>query len=334
MACLYNGCMSAKTHAPTVHAPPTRTRRSAPAARPPREAARPPQVLKHLRIVSLALNLPGPAALMRLHAMGARCTKIEPPAGDPMARYSPQAYADLHEGVKVQTLDLKTEPGCTALDKLLATTDVLLTSFRPSALQRLGLDASALAQRLPALCSVRIVGDAGERAELPGHDLTYLAEQGLITGTDLPATLYADMAGSQQAVEAVLQCALHRAATPAQAPAHGLHLTVGLAQAAAYLALPRRWALTAPRAVIGGAHAGYQVYACRDGRVAIAALEPHFGACLCKAVGLPVEAGEITRALTQPAARQHIANFMAGLSRTEVEKLARLYDLPLHVLGD
>lgn len=325
--------MSAKTEHPTPHASASQTRRTA--ASRPLHGSRPPQVLKNLRIVSLALNLPGPAALMRLRAMGARCTKIEPPAGDPMARYSPQAYADLHKGIKVQMLDLKTEAGRAALDKKLAATDVLLTAFRPSALQRLGLDAVALAKRVPTLSTVRIVGDAGERAELPGHDLTYLAEQGLITGTDLPATLYADMAGSQQAVEAVLQCALHRASGLAtQERPHGLHLTVGLAQATAYLALPRHWALTAPRAVIGGAHAGYQVYACRDGRVAIAALEPHFGACLCKAVGLPVEAGEVTRALTQPTARQHIAHFMAGLSRAEVEKLARLYDLPLHVLGE
>jgi alpha-methylacyl-CoA racemase len=43
---------------------------------------------------------------------------------------------------------------------------------------------------------VAIVGAPGERAEEPGHDLTYVAESGLVTGTDLPPTLYADMGGA------------------------------------------------------------------------------------------------------------------------------------------
>ena len=41
--------------------------------------------LRGVRVVSLALNLPGPAALMRLAQMGASCTKVNPPQGDPMA---------------------------------------------------------------------------------------------------------------------------------------------------------------------------------------------------------------------------------------------------------
>jgi alpha-methylacyl-CoA racemase len=48
--------------------------------------------LRGVRIVSLALNLPGPAALMRLAKMGASCTKVNPPQGDPMAEYTPEGY--------------------------------------------------------------------------------------------------------------------------------------------------------------------------------------------------------------------------------------------------
>src|SRR5690606_23044041 len=97
-----------------------------------------------VRVLSLALNLPGPAALLRLRAMGANCTKLEPPArggasGDPMGQYNPSAYAQMHEGVKRLAADLKTEAGQAALHKLLSRTDVLLTSFRPSALSKLGL---------------------------------------------------------------------------------------------------------------------------------------------------------------------------------------------------
>ena len=72
---------------------------------------RPDQPLKNVRILSLALNLPGPAALMRCHRMGAACTKLEPPSGDPMGHYSAAAYAELHEGVKVVSADLKSEVG-------------------------------------------------------------------------------------------------------------------------------------------------------------------------------------------------------------------------------
>ena len=67
--------------------------------------------LAGLRVLSLALNLPGPAALMRARAMGARCLKLEPPSGDPMSHYSTQAYADLHAGIEVERVDLKAEAG-------------------------------------------------------------------------------------------------------------------------------------------------------------------------------------------------------------------------------
>ncbi|MGH8847754.1 MAG: CoA transferase, partial [Polaromonas sp.] len=53
--------------------------------------------LRGIRVLSLALNLPGPAALMRCRQMGASCVKIEPPSGDPMGHYNKPAYAQLHE---------------------------------------------------------------------------------------------------------------------------------------------------------------------------------------------------------------------------------------------
>ncbi|MEY4125457.1 MAG: E-cinnamoyl-CoA:R-phenyllactate CoA transferase, partial [Pseudomonadota bacterium] len=62
--------------------------------------------LKGVRIVSLALNLPGPAALMRLVQMGATCIKVNPPQGDPMAHYTPSFYEVLHKGMKQIQCDL------------------------------------------------------------------------------------------------------------------------------------------------------------------------------------------------------------------------------------
>lgn len=294
------------------------------------QASRPVRPLRGVRVLSLSLNLPGPAALMRCLAMGARCVKLEPPHGDPMQHYQAQAYQTLSQGVEVKTADLKTAAGHKSLARLLARADVLLTSFRPSALAKLGLDWRTLHRQYPALCLVRIVGAPGPQAELPGHDLTYQAEHDLVTGLNLPASLMADMAGALMASEAVLQAVLLRAQNLHQGKAaSGVLCEVALSEAARWLALPRSWGLTTPDGAVGGAHAGYQVYACRDGRVAVAALEPHFAQRLCQAAGLPQS--ELHHMLA-PTTRAHVAQWMAQRSRSELEQLASALDIPLMTL--
>lgn len=286
------------------------------------------QPLQGVRILSLALNLPGPAALMRLRQMGASCLKLEPPAGDPMHHYSPVAYAQLHEGIEVVAADLKAPAGQETLHRALAEADVLLTSFRPSAFAKLGIAWDSLHRLYPALSQVAIVGSPGARADEPGHDLTYLADSGLVPGMELPATLYADMGGSLAASEAVLQAVLRQRG--ADARPEGIFIEVALSDAAAYLALPRQWGLTRPDGWVGGAHAGYQVYECKDGRVAVAALEPHFAAALCAAAG--VAACDVA-SLLAPATRQQIAGFLRTQTRQELERLSREMDIPLHTLA-
>lgn len=288
--------------------------------------------LSGIRVLSLALNLPGPAALMRCRQMGATCTKLEPPSGDPMAHYNPGAYLELHEGVKVvQGMDLKAPEGHAALDKELARTDVLLTSFRPSALAKLGIAWNELHARHPMLCQVAIVGGPGAQAEAPGHDLTYLAENGLVPGFELPATLYADMGGSLMASEAILKAALHlnaRYQGGGETP-RGIYIEVALSHAAAYLGLPRRWGLTQPSGAVGGAHAGYRIYPCKDGRVTVAALEPHFAASLCKLAGVETASRDV---MFQRTTHDAIASFFAAQTRRELDGLAEQNDIPLHTL--
>ncbi len=281
--------------------------------------------LRGVRILSLALNLPGPAALMRCHQMGATCTKAEPPSGDPMGLYNKPAYTTLHTGVKVLTADLKTEAGQKALHNVLAKTDVLLTSFRPSAMVKLGLTWKTLHKQYPQLSMVCIVGAPGTRAEEPGHDLTYLADNGLVTGLDLPPTLYADMGGSLMASEAVLQATVLR-----QSKGKGVNFEVALSDAAAYLALPRSWGLTLPAGAVGGAHAGYRVYPCKDGRVAVAALEPHFAAALCTAAGVK---STDRMAMFSPTTHQAIAAWLLKQTRKSLDALAVDKDIPLHTLS-
>ncbi|MBG9387010.1 CoA transferase [Caenimonas aquaedulcis] len=295
--------------------------------------AQSPAVLHGVRILSLALNLPGPAALMRCRGMGATCTKLEPPSGDPMGLYNPPAYARMHEGVKVIAADLKSGEGQKTLHRELARADVLLTSFRPSALDKLGLGWKQLHTAYPSLCQVAIVGAPGARAEEPGHDLTYLADNGLVPGLELPATLYADMSGSLMASEAVLRAALlqsERYAGSGDTHPKGVLIEVALSDAAAYLALPRQWGLTQPGGSVGGAHAGYRVYACKDGRVAVAALEPHFAAALCAAAGVPASD---MRAMFAPATHETIAAFLATRTCGELDRLAMEKDIPLHTMA-
>ena len=289
--------------------------------------------LKGVRIVSLALNLPGPAALMRCQHMGATCVKLEPPphpsapkgtSGDPMGLYNRGAYDTLHHQVRVAQADLKTDKGQKALHRELARADVLLTSFRPSALTKLGLEWKSLHKLYPQLSCVVIVGAPGARAEEPGHDLTYLAESHLITGLDLPPTLYADMGGSLMATESVLQARLHQLTH-----GKGVRLEVALSDAAAYLALPRHWGLTTKGSAVGGGHAGYKVYPCKDGRVALAALEPHFAASLAAAVGLP---SSNIMAMFAPATHQAIADYLKEQTRDQLDALSVAKDIPLHTL--
>ncbi|MDM0020320.1 CoA transferase [Variovorax saccharolyticus] len=280
--------------------------------------------LAGVRVLSLALNLPGPAALLRCRNMGATCLKFEPPAGDPMGLYNAAAYAALHAGVTVEVVDLKADAGRARLHEALGQTDVLLTSFRPSALAKLGLGWTALQALHPRLSQVAIVGAPGERAEEPGHDLTYLAESGLVTGTALPPTLFADMGGALLASEAVLQAALRTGASHTA----GVYLEVALNAAADWLALPRTWGLTTPTGAVGGAHAGYRVYPCADGRVAVAALEPHFAARLCEAAGLaPAN-------MFASGTHEALAGWIGTRTRDQLEAMARERDVPLLTLAD
>lgn len=288
--------------------------------------SRPQRPLKGVRIISLALNLPGPAALRRLADMGARCLKVNPPVGDAMQVYTPHGYALLHRGIQELTLDLKAESGRRALHKRLVNSDVLLTSFRPSALAKLGLDWKSLRRTFPQLSLVQIVGAPGPLAEVPGHDLTYQAEVGLVPAMALPTSLFADMGGALMASEAVLQAVLLQKNT-----GKGSLHEVALSEAAAWLALPRDWKMTTPEGAVGGAHAGYRLYACQDGRVAVAALEPHFAQRLCEAAGVTL--GHPVKDMFKPEVHQALAAWLAGMSRRRLDSLARRQDIPLHTLA-
>lgn len=268
-------------------------------------------MLSGLRIVSTALNLPGPVACARLRTLGAAIDKVEPPEGDPLDRYAPDWYRRLQDGMGVHRLDLKTGDGRASMSRLLERADVLITAQRPAALARIGLDAVALRAH-PRLCHVAITGHPAPEENLPGHDLTYLAACGLVRPPRMPPTLFADMAGGERAATEALALVSAR-----DRGASGRKATVALADVAHDLAAPLREGLTAPGALLGGGLAGYNLYATAEGWIALAALEPRFLQHLAETLSVV------------PATHERLAAKFAERTAREWEEWARANDVPL-----
>ncbi len=238
-------------------------------------------LLQGVKVVSVALNAPGPVAAARLSKLGADVTKVEPPNGDATKSAAPEWYEALCQGQTVLRLDLKSPDGRAQLDNLLAQADLLLASFRPSALQRLGLDWESLHARHPRLCFVGIVGYTAPLEERTGHDLTYQCDVGLLRPPQMPPTLFIDLAGAERAVSMALAL-LNRAARSGQAGC----AWVSLHECARDLAAPLKAGLTTSSGLLGGAYPLYGFYQASDGWIAIAALEPHFAEKLLSELGL------------------------------------------------
>jgi alpha-methylacyl-CoA racemase len=239
-------------------------------------------LLNGIKVVNLAVNLPGPAAARRFLQMGAQVIKVEPPSGDPMVHYHASWYEELNRGQEIITLNLKSADDLERLDETLATADLLITANRPAALERLGLGWESLHQKFPQLCQVAIVGYPSPMENEPGHDLTYQAKIGLLTPPQMPRTLIADMAGAEKAVSEAL--ALLWARDKGQG---GGYRMIALSEAADYMAEPWTVGFTAPEAMVGGALPEYNLYESSDGWVAVAALEPHFSKALFSALDCP-----------------------------------------------
>ena len=227
--------------------------------------------LEGIKVVNLAINLPGPAAARRLYQLGARVTKIEPPGGDPMARFNTMFYENLNAGHNVFTVNLKSPEGRQRLDEELQDCDLLITANRPAALQRLGLGWEGLHAKFPRLCQVAIVGYPSPMENEPGHDLTYQAKIGLVHPPHMPRTLIADMAGAEKTVTEGLALLLAREMGRGSG-----YRSVALSEAADYMAEPWKVGFSTPGGLVGGALPEYNLYETSDGWVAVAALEPHF----------------------------------------------------------
>ncbi|WP_067813657.1 CoA transferase [Nocardia inohanensis] len=265
--------------------------------------------LTGVRVVSLAVNLPGPLAAARLAELGASVVKVEPPAGDPLAAAAPDWYRMLIEHQEVVTLDVKQDADRGKLDELLADADLLITSMRPTALARLGLARPQ--DRFPKLSLIEIVGHAAD-PEVPGHDLNYQAVHGTLTPPQMPTVPIADMLGAERTVSTALAALVRRAETGGGEP-----YRVALEDAAARAGDAVRYRLMGKDAILGGAFPGYGIYECADGHVALGAVEPHFFMRTLEVFGAD-------------GSHESLRAAFAGRTIAELEAIAADKDLPLN----
>jgi alpha-methylacyl-CoA racemase len=261
--------------------------------------------LDGIRVLDLSRLLPGPYATLVLADLGADVVKVEEPRGGDYLRSLPQfegaysgAFHALNRGKRSLALDLKEEGGAGVLLRLVRSFDVVVESFRPGVLDRMGAGQGALRASNPRLvvCSVTGYGQTGPYRDLAGHDLNYAAIAGALgmngpEDTPLPMGVQAaDVGGAWVAVAGILAALCRRAST-----GEGALVDVSITEAALGMmamqlgvAAARGSPLRRGREVLSGAAACYRTYRTQDGRfVALSAIEPAFFARFCEAVGRP-----------------------------------------------
>jgi crotonobetainyl-CoA:carnitine CoA-transferase CaiB-like acyl-CoA transferase len=235
--------------------------------------------LSGLMVVDLTRYLPGPFASRELLRLGARVVRLEAPGGDPLREFARAWHEALNAGKESVEIDLKSEPERGR--ELCAQADVVLESFRPGVVERLGVASDDLPPTV-VYCSFNGFGPGDLRA---GHDLNYQGWAGLLADTApaMPPVQIADLAGGAlRAVAQILAALLERERT-----ARGRHLTISLTHGAHELAAHRLGGEPTPRLLTGGL-ACYRIYPTADGRyLTVAALEPRFFQRLCELLARP-----------------------------------------------
>src|SRR5690348_17128400 len=257
-------------------------------------------MLNGLTVLDLASVGPAARTSRWLADYGARVVKIGPPPKQSAVQIVPPSYAySGHRGMERVLLGLKSDAGRAAFLLLAATADVVIESFRPGVMARLGLgydDVKAVNPRI-VYCSTSGYGQTGPRSQWAGHDINYLAVGGYLDcsgrdangGPALPGATIGDAAGGgMQAVIAILAALVQRNASN-----EGAYLDVSVADgvvALMSLYIDEYFAtgeVPGPRHnILTGRYACYDVYECSDGEwLAVGAIEPHFYKNLCNALG-------------------------------------------------
>lgn len=288
-------------------------------------------VLAGIRVLDLSRLLPGPYLTMVLSDMGADVVKVEAPRiGDYMRAMPPTKgglsgrFLAVNRNKRSLTLDLKKPDGKDAFLRMVERADVVVESFRPGVMDRLGLGYQALQARNPGvvMCSISGYGQNGPYRARAGHDLNYLGLGGVLAmggeragKPGMPGVQIADLAGGALwSCTGILGALLGRART-----GKGQHLDISMTEGAMALLAAEfgnldRGVTESPsrgNQALNGGLACYRVYQTKDGRyVSVGALEPKFWMALNSAIDRHGNMGEV---IAPPPRQEQIAAELAEI---------------------
>lgn len=266
-----------------------------------------PKPLAGVRVLDLTRLLPGPMATLYLADLGADVVKIEDTGAGDYARGFGVAEGEtspffrlLNRNKRAMRLDLKQAAGREVFLRLAKDADVVIESFRPGVMDRLGVGYPTLAAANPGIvyCAITGFGQDGPYRDRAGHDINYLGYAGALdqigTAGGPPAIAnvqIADLLGGSLPAALGILAALY----DARATGRGRLVDVSMTDAvAAHLVFPMIAHLlhghTRPRGedVITGAMPYYNTYRTADGRyMAVGAMEPKFWEAMCDALARP-----------------------------------------------
>jgi len=291
-------------------------------------------------VTVLDLATVGPAARCSriLADYGASVVKVGPPPAKQGVQIQPPFFTySAGRGTKRVQIDLKQPRGKDAFLKLAANAQVVIESFRPGVVARLGIGWEAVhaVNRAIVYCSTSGYGQNGPQATWAGHDLNYLADGGFLAmsgkradgGPALPGATIADAAGGGMHATIAILSALVRARHTGE----GAYLDVSVAEGVlSLMGLTIDEHLVTGRVpapggdLLTGRYACYDVYRARDGKwLSVAAIEPQFWANLCRLLELPDWAKHQRDDERQDAIRADLRRVFAMRDRDDwVERLA------------
>ncbi len=266
--------------------------------------------LAGVKVLDLSRLLPGPYATLVLADLGATVDKVEEPGTGDYTRHMPPMkdetsalFLGLNRNKRSIALDLKSAGGVATLKALVRHYDVLVESFRPGVMDRLGCGYPALAKENPKLimCSISGYGQTGPDRLKAGHDLNYMARSGALAygGVEggapaLPGVQVADIGGGSLFALVGILAALHERHQTGQGRFVDVSMTDG-SLAFLHMHLASRLVmggegapLARGREALNGGYACYGLYRTKDDRyLAVGALEPKFFQGVCAAIGRP-----------------------------------------------
>jgi alpha-methylacyl-CoA racemase len=270
--------------------------------------------LEDVKILDLTRLLPGGFCTLLLADLGADVVKVEDTGQGDYVRWAPPYYGtdehtplgtrsaiylSLNRNKRSIRLDLKQEEGRQALLKLAESADVLVESFRPGVLERLGVGFEVLRQANPALvyCPITGYGQDGPNRDRAGHDMNYLGLNGVLglTGEAGGAPIQsgaqiADLGGGGLMAAVGILAALQEARRSGQGQMVDISMTDGslawlVMEAGRYFGsgeVPQRGNI-----MLSGGIVCYRPYEAADGWVTCGALEPKFWGRFCQGVDRP-----------------------------------------------